>query len=71
MGENGSYGHAARRIATCVLGVAELNESPEEQKRMLRKKTLHYIKVYGAEIIPFLREEFQLALTDEELGLTK
>jgi len=69
MGEKWAYGHAARGIATIALRSAEAMESPEEQKRKLRITAQHYISTYGRDIIPYLREELKLALTDEDLTI--
>lgn len=61
------YGHAAMAIASTVLASASMDESPEKQKAVLRKSALEKIKRHGTGIIPLLRSELKLALTDEDI----
>lgn len=61
------YGHAAMAIASTVLVSASMDESPEKQRAVLRQSALEKIKRHGAGIVPLLRNELKLALTDEDL----
>jgi hypothetical protein len=63
-----TYGHAAVTLAVSARNRAYYKASEEEQKECLRLAALHLIEEYGKGIIPLLRDELKLALTDEDLA---
>lgn len=63
-----TYGHAAIAIATKTILVADLGASPEEQLQIMRDRALKIIEEFGLGIIPLLRDELMLALTEEDLA---
>jgi hypothetical protein len=62
-----SYGHAAMAIATSTLGSASFEKDPEKILVYFRNLALKTIKEHGPKILPLLRDELRLALTDEDL----
>lgn len=63
-----TYGHAAIGMVNTVFGDAVLGATPEEQQERLRNLALRNVKKFGPNIIPLLRDELQLALTEEDLA---
>ncbi len=67
-----AYGHAASLIAGLLSLQAREGASPEMQREKMRKLALSAVRSHGKEIIPFLRDELQLAISDEDIeGLRK
>lgn len=61
------FGHAAMSLATTSVAMAEFESNPEKQKMDLRRRAIDVIKKFGPNIIPLLRDELKLSLTDEDI----
>jgi len=66
-----AYGHAAVTLAVSARNKAYYKASEEEQREWLRSAALRLIKEYGEAILPLLRDELKLAVTDEDLASIK
>ena len=62
------YGHIHRVIAHSVFGVAGSGKSTEEQREEARLSAIHQVQRFGPEIVPFLKQELQDILRDEDLA---
>lgn len=62
-----SYGHLAVGLASQALLAAAVDTTPEEQQERLRRGVRKAIQNHGKNIIPFLRDELELALSEEDI----
>ena len=61
------YGHTAVGMVSTVLLAAAVNATPEEQQEKLRLCVRRAIQKYDKNVIPFLRDELGLALSEEDI----
>lgn len=62
-----AYGHAASFISGMLSSEARGGASPEKQREEMKRLAINAVIKHGEEIIPFLRDELQLAISDEDL----
>lgn len=60
----GDYGHAARGLALPLLGAAETNRTPEEQRELLRGRVQKLVDEFGPKILDFLGKEYDLVVDE-------
>ncbi len=65
--EGGEYGHAVRGLAHSAMLCALNRHSPEYQRNMLKQRVQEIVTKFGPNIIPLLRDELKLALSEDDL----
>ena len=61
------YGHTAVGMVSTVLLAAAVGATPEEQQEKLRLCVRRAIQKYDKNVIPFLRDELKLVLSEEDI----
>jgi hypothetical protein len=61
------YGHAAMALAVSAIGQSSIDADQTTQVSHMRACAVEIIQKFGKKIIPLLRDELKLALTDEDL----
>ena len=61
------YGHTAVGMVSTVLLAAAMNATPEEQQEKLRLCVRRAIQKYDKNVIPFLRDELKLVLSEDDI----
>ena len=61
------YGHTAVGMVSTVLLAAAVSATPEEQQEKLRLCVRRAIQKYDKNVIPFLRDELKLVLSEDDI----
>jgi len=64
---SGDFGHAVRGVASRAYGHADIGEPAERQLQLLKDDAQELVREFGENIIPLLREDLKLALSEKDL----